>query len=377
VSDARGGWRALVEARNAEIRAAGRWRSICTLADGAAETRIAASRQRVISFASNDYLGLSQHPALAEAAEQAIHRFGTGTGASRLVTGARPIHAELERELADWKGAEAALLFPTGFAANVGLLSALGRLGDVCIASDELNHASIIDGARLARARIAVYRHRDLAELERILAESERAVVVSDSVFSMDGDLAPVAELAELCVRHGALLVLDEAHAVLGPETPQQGGLELLVVGTLSKTLGSLGGFVAGPQPYIDLLVNSARSFIFTTASSPPDAAAALAGLRILRSAEGEALETRLRRNVARLRPGHASPILPIVLGDETRALAMSKALLERGLLVPAIRPPTVPVGSSRLRVAVSAAHTEDQLDLLATALAELGCPLS
>jgi len=377
VSDARGGWRALVEARNAEIRDEGRWRSIRTLEDGAAETRIAATGQAVISFASNDYLGLSQHPALAEAAAQALRRFGTGTGSSRLVTGARPIHAELERELADWKDAEAALLFPTGFAANVGLLSALGRLGELCIASDELNHASIIDGARLARARIAVYRHRDLVELERILAASERAVVVSDSVFSMDGDLAPVAELAELCVRHGALLVLDEAHAVLGPRAPQQAGLELLVVGTLSKTLGSIGGFVAGPQPYIDWLVNSARSFIFTTASSPADVAAALAGLRILRSAEGEALETRLRRNVARLSPGSASPIVPIVLGEEARAMAVSKALLERGLLVPAIRPPTVPVGSSRLRVALSAAHTEAQLDLLATALAELGCPLS
>jgi 8-amino-7-oxononanoate synthase len=377
VSDAPGGWRARVEARNLEIRGAGRWRSICALEDGAAETRIAATGQGVVSFASNDYLGLSQHLALAEAAEQAIRRFGTGTGASRLVTGARPIHAELERELAEWKGAEAALLFPSGFAANVGLLSALGRLGDVCIASDALNHASIIDGARLSRARIAVYEHGDLGQLEAILSSSERAVVVTDSVFSMDGDVAPVSALAELCLRHAALLVLDEAHAVLGPEAPRLPGLELLMVGTLSKTLGSIGGFVAGPQPYIDLLVNSARTFIFTTASSPGDAAAALAGLRILRSAEGACLEARLRANVARLRPGHASPIVPIVLGEEARALAMSKALLERGLLVPAIRPPTVPAGSSRLRVALSAAHTPGQVEMLARALAELGCPAS
>ncbi len=377
MSDAPLGWRALVEARNVEIRAEGRWRSICTLEDGAAETRIAATGQGVVSFASNDYLGLSQHRALAEAAAEAIRRFGTGTGASRLVTGARPIHAELERELAEWKGAEAALLFPTGFAANVGLLTALGRLGELCIASDELNHASIIDGARLARARIAVYRHRDLAQLERILAQSERAIVVSDSVFSMDGDLAPVEELAELCVRYGALLVLDEAHAVLGPPAPRLAGLELLLVGTLSKMLGSLGGFVAGRRAYIDLLVNSARTFIFTTASTPADAAAALAGLRILRSAEGEALESRLRANVARLCPGHLSPIVPIVLGDEARAVAVSKALLERGLLVPAIRPPTVAAGTSRLRVALSAAHTPGQVDQLAVALAELGCAAS
>jgi 8-amino-7-oxononanoate synthase len=370
-------WLERIEARNAEIRTQGRWRSICTLEGGAAETRIAATGQGVVSFASNDYLGLSQHPALAAAAHAAIRRFGTGSAASRLVVGARPIHAELERELADWKGVEAALLFPTGFAANVGLLTALGRLGDVCSASDELNHASIIDGARLSRARVAVYPHGDLAQLEAILAANERSIVVSDSVFSMDGDLAPVAELAELCVRHRSLLVLDEAHAVLGPPTPRLPGLEVLVVGTLSKTLGSLGGFVAGPRALVDLLVNSARTFIFTTASSPAHAAAALAGLRIVRSAEGEGLEARLRANVARLRPGHPSPIVPIVLGAEERAVATSRALLERGWLVPAIRPPTVPAGTSRLRVALSAAHTAGQVAGLATALAELGCSAS
>jgi 8-amino-7-oxononanoate synthase len=375
VTDGPGSWRSRVEAKNAAIRAEGRWRSICTLEGGAAETRVAATGQGVVSFASNDYLGLSQHPALAEAAHAAIERFGTGSGASRLVVGARPIHAELERELADWKGAEAALLFPTGYAANVGLLTALGRLGEPCIASDERNHASIIDGARLSRARIAVYAHGDLAQLETILAASECAVVVSDSVFSMDGDEADTEALAELCVRHDALLVLDEAHAVLGPPTPRLRGLEVLVVGTLSKALGSLGGFVAGPRAYVELLTNTARTFIFTTASSPADAAAALAALRIVRSAEGEGLEARLRANVTRLRPGHPSPIVPIVLGEEARALAASKALLARGLLVPAIRPPTVPPGTSRLRVALSAAHTPAQVDVLASALAELGCP--
>jgi 8-amino-7-oxononanoate synthase len=367
-------WRRAVEARNAEIRAQGRWRSICALEGGAAETRIAATGQGVVSFASNDYLGLSQHPGLAAAARAALERFGTGAGASRLVVGARPIHAELERELAAWKGAEAALLFPTGYAANVGLLAALGRLGEVCIASDELNHASIVDGAKLSRARVAVYPHGDLERLEAILRAAERAVVVSDAVFSMDGDLAPVEALAALSVRYGALLVLDEAHAVLGPKAPRLPGLDVLVVGTLSKTLGALGGFVAGPRAYVDLLVNTARTFIFTTAPPPADAAAALAALRIVRSAEGAELEARLRANVARLAPGHPSPIVPIVLGDEARALAASQALLERGLLVPAIRPPTVAPGSSRLRVALSAAHTPDQVDTLAAALAELGC---
>jgi 8-amino-7-oxononanoate synthase len=368
------GWRRAVEAKNAEIRAQGRWRSICALEGGAAETRIAATGQGVVSFASNDYLGLSQHPGVGAAARAALDRFGTGTGASRLVVGARPIHAELERELAAWKGAEAALLFPTGYAANLGVLAALGRLGDVTVASDELNHASIIDGAKLSRARVAIYPHGDLDALEAILRGAERAVVVSDAVFSMDGDLAPVEALGALCVRYGALLVLDEAHAVLGPPTPRPPGLDVLVVGTLSKTLGSLGGFVAGPRAYVELLVNTARTFIFTTAPPPADAAAALAALRIVRSAEGEGLEARLRANVARLAPGHPSPIVPIVLGDEARALAASQALLERGLLVPAIRPPTVAPGSSRLRVALSAAHTPEQVDRLATALAELGC---
>jgi len=366
-------WRARVLARNAEIRAQGRWRSIRTLEDGAAETTLSASGQRVVSFASNDYLGLSQHPALAQAAHDAIRRLGTGTGASRLVVGARPVHAELERELAAWKGAEAALLFPSGFAANVGLLTTLGRLGALLVCSDELNHASIIDGARLSRAEVAVYRHGDLEHLATLLKGAERALVVSDTVFSMDGDLAPVEEIGALCARHRALLVLDEAHAVLGPPTPSLPGLDVLVVGTLSKTLGSIGGFVAGPRAYIELLVNHARTFIFTTASTPADAAAALAGLRILRSAEGEALVAKLRANVERLRPGHPSPILPIVLGEEARALAVSQALLERGLLVPAIRPPTVAPGSSRLRVALSAAHTLVQVDLLANTLRELG----
>ena len=366
-------WRERVEERNAEIRAEGRWRSIRTLEGGAPETTLLATGQRVVSFASNDYLGLSQHPALAAAAHEAIRRFGTGSGASRLVVGARPVHADLEGELAAWKGAEAALLFPTGFAANVGLLTTLGRLGPVLVCSDELNHASIIDGARLSRAEVAVYRHGDLEHLATLLKGAERALVVTDSVFSMDGDLAPVAEIAALCARHRALLVVDEAHAVLGPESPSLPGLDGLVVGTLSKTLGSLGGFVAGPRPYIDLLVNGARPFIFTTAPTPADAAAALAGLRIVRSREGEALVARLRANVERLRPGHPSPIVPIVLGDEARAVAVSEALLARGLLVPAIRPPTVPPGSSRLRVALSALHTPAQIDALAQALAALG----
>ena len=279
------------------------------------------------------------------------------------------MHAELEAELAAWKGTEAALLFPTGFAANTGLLTTLADSPDVLVVSDELNHASIIDGTRLARGRVAVARHADVDHVDDLLAAHDgSALVVTDSVFSMDGDEAPVDALAEVCRRHGALLVLDEAHSVLGPDVPP----DAVRVGTLSKALGSLGGFVAGPRAVVDLLVNAARPFIFSTAPTPADGAAALAALRIVRSAEGDALVARLRAHVERLRPGHPSPIVPVVLGDEDVAMKASHDLLEQGLLVPAIRPPTVAPGTSRLRVALSAAHTDAEVEALAAALAAL-----
>jgi 7-keto-8-aminopelargonate synthetase-like enzyme len=220
---------------------------------------------------------------------------------------------------------------------------------------------------------VTVYRHADPDHVDRLLDEvpDRRAVVVTDTVFSMDGDVAPVDELAEVCARHDALLVLDEAHAVLGPD-PALDGVDALRVGTLSKTLGSLGGFVAGSPTFTDLLVNRARSYIFTTASTPADAAAALAAVGIVRSAEGDGLRARLRAHVERVRPGHPSPIIPVVIGDEHATIAASAALLDQGLFVPAIRPPTVAPGTSRLRVALSAAHTDAQVATLADALARL-----
>ncbi len=231
--------------------------------------------------------------------------------------------------------------------------------------SDERNHASIVDGCRLSRAEVCVYRHGDLVQVEDLLASSPGpALVVTDTVFSMDGDVAPVAALADVCARHYALLVLDEAHAVLGPDTHLE-GVDHLRVGTLSKYLGSLGGFVAGPQRFVDLLVNRARPFIFTTASSPADAAAGLAALEVLRSDEGAALVDRLRANVDLVAPGHPSPILPVMMGDEEAAVAASAAMGKRGLLVPAIRPPTVAPGTSRLRISLSATHSADQIGRL------------
>ena len=365
-----------VRARNRAIADAGRWRSMRSLADGSVRTRL-EDGSPVVHFASNDYLGLSQHPDVVAAAHRALDTYGTGAGASRLIVGHRPVHQELEAALAAWKGTGSALVFPTGFAANLGVLGALVGAGgrhDTVVFSDELNHASIIDGIRAARAHACVYPHLDLDRLADGLRTRSRrhAVVVSDAVFSMDGDLAPVDDLARLCAEHDAVLVLDEAHAVLGPDAPAATDCDVVVVGTLSKTLGAVGGYVAGDRALVDLCVNSSRSFIFTTASAPADTAAALAAVDIVSGAEGAALRSRLRDNVARLRPGHPSPIVPVVLGTEDAALAAAASLLDQGLLVPAIRPPTVAEGTCRLRVALSAAHHADDVDRLAAALGAL-----
>jgi 8-amino-7-oxononanoate synthase len=356
----------------AEIRAADRWRSTRTF-----DARGAGGEfdgRPVVSFASNDYLGLATHSAVQAAAHTAIDRWGTGSTASRLIVGSRPCHDELEAEIADWKGTEKAILFPTGYSANVGVLGVVGG-PDVTIFSDELNHASIIDGCRLSHSPVSVYRHCDLDQLEHLLSTTNgRAVVVSDSVFSMDGDVAPVQALGEMCAQHGALLILDEAHAVLGPHGPELiEGLDLIRVGTLSKTLGSLGGWAAASAPLVDLLVNRARSYIFTTALSPADTAAGLAALRIVRSTEGSLLIDRLRTLVDRVSRNHPSPIIPVILGDEGVAVRAAAALLEQGILVPAIRPPTVPAGTSRLRIALSAGHDDEMIELLIDALAHLG----
>jgi 8-amino-7-oxononanoate synthase len=377
-----GRWHQWTQQQTAHIHAADQWRSPRSFDAAGPSGMLVASQQSVVSFASNDYLGLTQHPAVRAAAIDAINRWGSGSGASRLVVGSRPVHHELEQALATWRRTEAAIVFPTGFSANLGVLSTFGQRG-VHIFSDELNHASIVDGCRLARANGAethIFAHLDLEELDRNLHahRDHPCIVVTDGAFSMDGDVASVPELVELCARHDALLVLDEAHSVL-QEIPDlhRSTAQVLQVGTLSKTLGSVGGFVAGPQAMIDLLVNRARSYIFTTAVSPADAAAALAAVAIVDSDEGTALQRRLRSHIDRIRPGHPTPIIAVVLGDERTAVNASQQLLERGLLVPAIRPPSVPTGASRLRIALSAIHTDEQIDRLATALDELDLGLS
>lgn len=365
-----GSWAERVAAENDRIRTAGQWRAPRDF-DARGPVGTVEGRE-VVSFASNDYLGLTAHPTVVAAAKDALDRWGSGSGSARLIVGSRPVHTQLEQAIADWKGTEAAALFPTGFAANLGVLTTFGG-PDVLICSDALNHASIIDGARFSRADVSVYHHADPDHVDRLLAEvpGRRAIVVSDTVFSMDGDVAPVDDLVRVCARHGALLVVDEAHAALGPD-PDLSGVEALRIGTLSKTLGALGGYVAGPRAFVDLVVNRARSYIFTTAPPPATTAAALAALGVVRSAEGAALRTHLRALVDRIAPGHPSAIVPVVIGNEAATVAAAARLLDQGLLVPAIRPPTVAPGTSRLRVALSAAHTPDQVDRLVSALAEL-----
>jgi glycine C-acetyltransferase/8-amino-7-oxononanoate synthase len=340
-------------------------------------------------FCSNDYLGLAGHRALREAAAEAALQWGAGAGASRLVSGNMTIHEQLERELAEFKGHDSCLLFGSGYLANMGVISALAGQGDLVL-SDALNHASIIDGCRLARADTVVYAHRDLDQLAAGLerAGARRKLVVTDAVFSMDGDLAPLLEIVALARRHGAALIVDEAHAtgVLGP-----GGRGLVaalglqqevdvVVGTLGKALGSYGAFVCCRPELAELLVNRARSLIFSTALPPPSVAAALAAVRLVR--EQPEIVERVRSNARLLRAELAgrgfevsdgeTPIVPLIAGGATAALAACEAALARGVFAQAIRPPTVPPGTSRLRLTTTAAHQPEQIRLAAEVLAEV-----
>ena len=366
-------WDTIADEALQAVVAANQLRRPRDLDSGAPATVLSGTGQPVVTFASNDYLGLTQHPAVRAAARAAVDTYGAGSGSARLIVGSRPVHSLLEERIAAWRGTEAAVLFTTGYAANLGVLDTMGRWASL-ICSDELNHASIIDGCRLARAPTRVYPHCDAAAVDRLLAGARGpGIVVSDSVFSMDGDLAPVAELSAVCAEHEALLILDDAHLVLDHREPLDPECRVLRVGTLSKAVGSLGGFVCGPKAFTDLLVNRARSYIFTTAAAPAAAAAAIAAIDVIDSDEGDTLRARLRANIDHLRPGHPSPIIPIIVGAEDQAIAASEVLAAEGILVPAIRPPTVPVGTSRLRVTVSAAHTDDDLKRLTEALRGAG----
>jgi 8-amino-7-oxononanoate synthase len=352
-------------------------------------TRLELENKSLLNFASNDYLGLSQHAAVREAAIEAIHKFGLGAAASRLITGTLEPHTILEEQLATFKGTEAAISFSSGYAAAVGTITALANREDVIIL-DKLAHACLIDGARLSGAQLRVFPHNDLTKLKEILDwarqnhPNRKIWIVTESLFSMDGDYSPLQELVELKDQYGANLFLDEAHAtgVVGPEGK---GLAAhlgfshrveVQMGTLSKALGSGGGFIASSALLIDLLINRARSFIFSTSPPPAVAAGATAALNVVRSAEGGRLRGELRRNIEHVRRNlHLrsdplpSPIVPLIVGDEHTALEIANQLQTDGFFVPAIRFPSVSRGSARLRLTLSARHSSDQVAALTNAL--------
>jgi 8-amino-7-oxononanoate synthase len=341
----------------------------------------------LVSFASNDYLGLSQHPEVVRSMQAAANRWGVGSTAAHLLGGHRAPHAELEREVAAWLGYESALLFSTGYLANLGVIAGLMQRGDVCV-QEKLNHACLIDGATLAGCALRRYPHNDVDAAARQLdaAGDAPTLIATDGVFSMDGDLAPLPALAALARDRGALLFVDDAHGfgVLGPDgqgSPEHCGLGArdvpLRMVTLGKALGCGGALVLGARELVDALVQFARPFVYTTAMPPALAAAASAALAVLRReperrAHLQALVARFRAGATQLRyrlMESVTPIQPLWIGEADAAVALSQALMQRGWYVPAIRPPTVPEGSARLRITLSAAHTEAQVDGLLEAL--------
>ena len=350
------------------------------------QVEVHSGDRELINFSSNDYLGLAAHESLRMAAQDGVETLGAGAGSARLISGSQTIAHELEAALGAFKQTEAALSFSSGYAAALGTVPALVGQGDVVII-DKLVHACLVDAARLSGAKLRVFKHNDLADLESILQwayEREgNTLVITESVFSMDGDLAPVRDLVQLKNRYGAWLMLDEAHATglygegrrgIAEEMDVADGVEVQL-GTLGKALGAAGGYICGSQALIDLLVNRARSFIFSTAPVPAQLSAAKRGVELVQSNEGEALRTRLWANVDALKNGLIqqgwklpvvrSAIMPLMIGDEREALALAERLGDAGVWVPAMRYPTVARGAARLRVTVSAAHQPKHLDVL------------
>jgi 8-amino-7-oxononanoate synthase len=375
-----------IEERLREIRGRGLYRRM-RVVSGPQGPRVLLDGRPVLLLCSNNYLGLADHPRVREAAAEAAMRYGAGSGASRLVSGNMTIHRRLEEQLAEFKRSEACLLFGSGYLANVGVVSALAREGDV-VFSDRLNHASIVDGCRLARAETFVYEHGDVDQLEWGLRQAggRGSLIVTDGVFSMDGDLAPLEEIVELAQRFDARVMVDEAHATgaVGPGgrgSVADAGLESevdLVIGTLGKALGSYGAYACCDGAIAKYLVNTARTLIFSTALPPPSAAAALAALELLRASphrverlqrNGEVLRGALQADGVPTDPSETH-IVPVVIGDPQAAVAASERLLEQGIFAQAIRPPTVPAGSSRLRLAAMASHTARELREVARVVA-------
>ena len=381
-----------IEERLEEISERGLYRRM-RMISGPQGPRVLLDGRPVLLLCSNNYLGLADHPRVREAAAEAAMRYGAGSGASRLVSGNMTIHRRLEEQIADFKGTPACVVFGSGYLANTGVVSALAREGDV-VFSDALNHASIVDGCRLAKAKTFIYDHCDPEHLEWGLrqAEGRGSLIVTDGVFSMDGDVAPLPEIVELARRYDARVMVDEAHGTgcIGPEgrgAVADAGLEGevdVVVGTLGKALGSYGAYVLCDDTLAKYLVNTARTLIFSTAPPPPAVAAAIAALELLRSQPRRV--DKLQRNAALLRHalaqhgvdsgGSETQIVPLVVGDAAAAVRASEGALERGIFAQAIRPPTVPEGSSRLRLAVMASHTKSELREAAATLARVLPPV-
>jgi 8-amino-7-oxononanoate synthase len=365
------------------IRAEGLYRELREM-DSAQGTRVIVDGKELLNFSSNDYLGLANHPAIKEAAREAIERFGAGSSSARLICGSLKVHHDLEHALAEFKATEAALTFSSGYATALGTICALVEKDDVIII-DKLVHACIVDGAKLSGAKLRVFGHNDVNELEDILKwarekKVRQILIITESVFSMDGDLAPLREIVELKDRYGAWLMVDEAHATGLFGANRRGVAEAfeladridIQMGTLGKALGSAGGYICGSRVLIDFLINRARTFLFSTAPAPAAAAAARAAIGVVRSQEGEERRTKLWARVDQLKNGLVggpwklpviqSSIVPIIIGDEQRALKTAAALREQGILIPAVRFPTVARGQARLRLTVSAAHTSEDI---------------
>ena len=364
-------------------------RTLRTLESGQG-VRVRIDGRDYLSFCSNDYLGLAAHPRLFTVARDTMRKFGWGAGAARLVSGTMTPHAALERAIADFEGTGGAVVFPTGYMANVGTIPALVDEGDLVI-GDKLNHGSLIDGCRLSRATFRFYEHCDMDSFRKRLtrrSDYRRALIVTDSVFSMDGDLAPLPEIVEIAREHDAMVMVDEAHATgvfgetgrgVGEQLGVKDGIDVRM-GTLSKAVGSIGGFVCGTEELISFLRNRVRTFILTTSLPPAACAASTEGIRLI--SESPHLRERLWENVEHVRKVLAdlkldtgssqSQIFPVIIGDAAKATAVSAALDERGILLPAIRPPTVPKGSSRLRLTVSAAHSAEDIERLGGVLGEV-----
>ncbi len=357
--------------------------------EGEQNARVIVDGKEVLLLCSNNYLGLANHPTLKKVSIKAVEKYGVGTGASRLVSGTMELHAQLEQQIATFKGTERALLFNSGYAANTGVIPALAQKGDILF-SDKLNHASIVDGCLLSRARLMRYPHNDMAFLRRCLATHRgegRRIIIADGVFSMDGDMAKLPDLVAIKKEFGALLMVDDAHGtgVLGATgrgTAEYFGLSSEIdisMGTLGKALGGFGAFIASSHEIVEYLVNKARPFIFSTSLPPAVLAAASAAFDIVDSKEGADLRQQLAENTSYLRNslceagfdtlGSETQIIPIYVGDTQKTMEFSRALLDEGVFVQGIRPPTVPVGSSRLRCTLMATHTMSDLQRVVNAI--------